>query len=435
MRPARYAPLPNQRSAVEAEREMDDAFEDDNASDHGETTPLTVNISSVSDTARPLATSTPTPGAYDFERDYDYPPPGSPPRPTSTALPNAYGNSNGLLPSSPIVRTTPRPLSLFRRAFGNLLPSHYQRLPLQPEAPGRGGGMQNDGVFANVMAKPSAPRTQLTEDGDVYIVPEEVQAEAPPSYAAASADAAPAYWENTVHAPSTIDFNGDMLIDELPTGPVITFFITTLVSWFFQLPGFILTYLLHGSHAGKYGSQAGLALTLIQFGLGATFSGAEDLPGLGEDGSNGEGAPIHFPGSDGEPALPAPSDSPVSNDSDPMSSRMGSEWISFILMTIGWFLLLTAIIGYVRVKRFEMSIRAAHTQDRAGFSPEDHERDLALRRNLEEVFGITMEEGQPETPAPQSFLPQRPPPRTEEQARLIEEEARLERDLRAAGLL
>jgi len=98
---------------------------------------------------------------------------------------------------------------------------------------------------------------------------------------AASADAAPSYWETIVHAPAGLDMNGDMIIDELPTGSVLAFVLTTLISWFFQLPGFILTYLLHGTHAGRFGAQAGLALTLIQWGLGTTVMGAfpsEDPP-------------------------------------------------------------------------------------------------------------------------------------------------------------
>ncbi|KAJ2965417.1 hypothetical protein NUW54_g14125 [Trametes sanguinea] len=50
-------------------------------------------------------------------------------------------------------------------------------------------------------------------------------------------------------------------------------------------PVFVLTYLLHTTHAAKYGSRAGLGLTLIQYGLiqyGGTFG--HGLKG-GVDGS------------------------------------------------------------------------------------------------------------------------------------------------------
>lgn len=114
--------------------------------------------------------------AYDFEWDYDYPPPGSPP---SLAFPNDYGNSNGFLPTSPIVRSDLPQSSMFDRMSGAILPqSSYQRVP--------GGGVHprgrtdDDGIFANVTAKPTPPIPIRLENRDVHIVPEETQEEAPP---------------------------------------------------------------------------------------------------------------------------------------------------------------------------------------------------------------------------------------------------------------
>ena len=154
------------------------------------------------------------------------------------------------------------------------------------------------------------------------------------SYVAASADAAPSYWDNTVHAPSALDLNGDMLIDDLPTGSLVVFVSTTLVSWFFQLPGFILTYLLHGSHAGRLGSQAGLALTLIQFGFGTTVMSAfappspdDAMPSSGEGGSGSE--------MDGFPHWGTNSTTDGDVQADMRMAYAGHEWISFLLMTIG----------------------------------------------------------------------------------------------------
>lgn len=40
-----------------------------------------------------------------------------------------------------------------------------------------------------------------------------------------------------------------------------------LVSMSFQFVGFLLTYLLHTTHAAKNGSRAGLGITLIQLGV------------------------------------------------------------------------------------------------------------------------------------------------------------------------
>ena len=180
----RYAPLLNPRSAPDAERELEDAFDlDDEDEGHAanESTRLTSNITlpqPEEPSAKPETTS--IPGAYDFEREYDFPPPGSPPRPSSRALPNDFGNSNGLLPTSPVIAPKPRQ-SFFRRAVGAILPTHYQRVPTDNHfTRPTGGGIENDGVFANVTAKPQAAQVIRTEDGNVHLVPEDNQKETPP---------------------------------------------------------------------------------------------------------------------------------------------------------------------------------------------------------------------------------------------------------------
>lgn len=150
-------------------REMDDAFDDDDNNDQQEATPLTHFHHRESDPARPTA--------YDFEREYDFPPPGNPPSPSTSAFPNDYGNSNGYLSTSPVIRSSPQ--SIFRRTFGAILPqSYYQRVPSDVRP--RGGGTDNDGVFANVTAKPAPPLSVRTDDGNIHIAPEETQEEAPP---------------------------------------------------------------------------------------------------------------------------------------------------------------------------------------------------------------------------------------------------------------
>lgn len=165
---------------------MADAFDlDEDDDEHHsvqESTPLTNN-----NRQTPSATShvfpretTSIPGAYDFEREYDFPPPGSPPRPSSRALPNDFGNSNGLLPIAPVQIPRQR-ASFFRRAIGAVLPTRYARVPTQdrPTRP-TGGGIENDGVFANVTAKPQPSRVIHTADGGIYVAPEITQDQAPP---------------------------------------------------------------------------------------------------------------------------------------------------------------------------------------------------------------------------------------------------------------
>jgi hypothetical protein len=198
----RYAPLPNNPASEnvvndELEAAFDDSDDEENAS---ESYPL-----------NHLSTTNPqtvVPGTYDFNADYDYPPPGSPPGPSVVALPNNHGNSNGITSFTVDSTAQSRGRGWFRRTATAILPTHYvQRFRLGPRIPSGavGGGTNMDGVFANVTAKPT--RSVRIQDGtqhfiyscvtlnahravgdDTYIVPEDSSAEAPPSYASAQAD-------------------------------------------------------------------------------------------------------------------------------------------------------------------------------------------------------------------------------------------------------
>lgn len=172
-----------------AVEEMEMAFESDDEDQHLDTTPLTRNHSAVArnGSSSPTNILGPAP-AYDFERDYDYPPSGSPPGSSTTLSGTAVGNSNGIIPTFVPIQTSSstssqsRP-SLLRRAVGALLPQHYARVPTSEtsDASARivGGGIENDGVFSNVLAKPSAPATVETQDG-IQVMPEDAQKDAPP---------------------------------------------------------------------------------------------------------------------------------------------------------------------------------------------------------------------------------------------------------------
>ncbi|KAF5382088.1 hypothetical protein D9615_004316 [Tricholomella constricta] len=395
-------------------QELHDAFESDSDDDHDDH----------HHHQHPSRPATVIPGAYDFERDraYDHPPPGSPPPPSSRALPNDYGNSNGQLPTSTVRRTHPTP-SFFRRAVGALLPSHYVQVPTsdpssQASRTVIGAGIENDGVFANVMAKPQPSQVVQSQDGSIYMVPEDNQKEVPPSYSDAQADAVPPYWETTVHAPLSAiqDPSADMVIDDLPTGGFWLFAINLFISYFFQFVGFLFTYLLHTSHAAKFGSRAGLGLTLIQFGFYSRQVGFSDDTSEVDKGA--EGTVRGWPGTQSADTN-VTATAPMADDSmlPVISSK---DWLAFLFMTLGWFIFLSSIIGYARIKRWERSIRAAAQP--TPVSPEAVERDIAIRRNIASVFGVAFED--------------------EEEVRararleaLQQQDARLTRDLQAAGLL
>ncbi|KZT19267.1 hypothetical protein NEOLEDRAFT_1245943 [Neolentinus lepideus HHB14362 ss-1] len=407
---ARYAPLPNPRTDPDAHNEMEAAFDDSDDEDEQNATeshPLNPSSNAPSHRHTQSNASPPVPGAYDFENfDYaSYPPPGSPPGPCDRALPNDYGNSNGLVPEGPATDagSSRRGGGWFGRAAA-VLPTHFvQRLRRQEAASGPvGGGLNNDGVFANVTAKPS--RGVRVQDGDqTYVVPEEAQKDAPPSYAAAQADAVPPYWETTVHAPSSPSSAGEIIIDSLPTGSLFSFLWNMLVSISFQFVGFLLTYLLHTTHAARLGSRAGLGVTLIQYGFALRSRNDATYGGGGADsvdvssGGNGNGwmppqtAPVPTFSSAVEAdeywkglsngTVPVTQDSPQNMM---VISDVTTEWLSFFLMTVGWFVLLTSIVGFYRVKLWERNILSSQRESAQPPAPSSQ----PYLTQIERVFGI-----------------------------------------------
>jgi len=168
----------------------------------------------------------------------------------------------------------------------------------------------NDGVFSNLAAKPSRES--------------EMEEESLPPYEIAAADAAPPYGETTIIAPG---MNGDeILVEGLPVGNVFSFVWNMLVSMSFQFVGFLLTYLLHTNHAAKNGSRAGLGFTLVQYGF--YLRGRA----LQEDGYGYYG-----------------------EEDKEMFAR--SEWLSYLLMFLGWFIVIRSFSDYIRVKRLEAVMR------------------------------------------------------------------------------
>ncbi|KAI9266418.1 hypothetical protein EDC94DRAFT_603665 [Helicostylum pulchrum] len=176
----------------------------------------------------------------------------------------------------------------------------------------------NDGVFSNMSAKPESDSTK----------PDEI----PPSYEEASADATPPYWQTTIIAPA--DMGDATLVEGLPVGSLLSFFWNLTVSASFQLVGFMLTYLLHTTHAAKDGARAGLGISLIQYGFFVRSRGTLD-----EDFDyDGEG---HETGQDATQA----------------------DIVAYLMMFLGWFIVLRAVSDYYRARNVERIITAEPNAD------------------------------------------------------------------------
>jgi hypothetical protein len=114
-----------------------------------------------------------------------------------------------------------------------------------------------------------------------------------------------------------------MIVEDLPTGSLWLFASNLIISFFFQFIGFLFTYLLHTSHAGKYGSRAGLGLTLIQFG----FYSHSMSTNSGEGGDTSIAAPS---------ATPTPGSAPNLGEQDGVIPNVTpKDWLAFLFMTLG----------------------------------------------------------------------------------------------------
>jgi len=127
-----------------------------------------------------------------------------------------------------------------------------------------------------------------------------------------------------------------------------------MISVSFHIVGFLLTYLLHSTHAAKNGSRAGLGMTLIRYGFYM-----KDIPNPGAgSGAAGMGSD---PGGDGY-ALPQDPNShdfnpdTVQGDNGGISDVSGSDWVAYIMMIVGWFILIRAVSDYLKARRHEQLV-------------------------------------------------------------------------------
>ncbi|KAL9012658.1 MAG: hypothetical protein Q9173_002582 [Seirophora scorigena] len=234
-----------------------------------------------------------------------------------------------------------------------------------PVAPGRTRGMpystfasSNDGVFANLNAKPERGEKQ--------------EEEKPPSYEAAAADATPPYWETTTILAPGFSSPDEVYVEGLPVGSLFSFVWNGMISMSFPYVGFLLTYLLHTTHAAKNGSRAGLGITLIQYGFSVRSSSppSSSQPGNAADGAFAQPTDpnsIDFdPNTVGDSATAAAAAAAAMAASQQgtgsaatqstLSSIANSEWLAYTLMIVGWFILIRAVSDFFKARRHEQLV-------------------------------------------------------------------------------
>ena len=142
----------------------------------------------------------------------------------------------------------------------------------------------------------------------------------------------------------------EVYVDGLPVGSIFSFVWNAMISMSFQLVGFLLTYLLHTTHAAKNGSRAGLGLTLVQYGF--YMKGSSESSGT--DGGGDQYVPPPDPNS--HSFDPSSVGENGGSDGGAMSTISTSEWISYVLMIVGWFILIRAVSDFLRARRHEQLV-------------------------------------------------------------------------------
>ncbi|KAN0061149.1 hypothetical protein ACQY0O_006884 [Thecaphora frezii] len=319
-------------------------------------------------------------------------------------------------------------LGRFGRIVGMGFPgARYETVQRRASGPGgsdgsrrprvMGGGIGQDGVFANLNAKPERPRRAGPNGPDDRGDDDDLADETlPPTYEVAAADATPPYWETTILGTASglhplanglgwtpggahVGAVEDLIVDGLPVGNFFGFAWNMLVSMTFQFVGFLLTYLLHTSHAARCGSRAGLGITLIQYGFYLRDRAAEIVQGkAGGDESAGSWfgddmddqvarrsirlvsraleklrsieLPTGTAGSGGSgttlaDAFAAQGDAIQSQQELQQSMSASTEWFAYILMAIGGFILLSSLLSYYRINRWGQSLVDAARREQA----------------------------------------------------------------------
>lgn len=256
---------------------------------------------------------------------------------------SSVSRSAQALSSGSIASRIPVAINSIRNQFNFL-----DRLFPKKYTPGErmGEGSENDGVFSNLSAKPDLST--------------ELECDKPPTYEEAAADSTPPYWENSVQAPG---FGEEVFIDGLPVGNIINFAWNLLVSASFQFIGFLLTYILHTSHAAKHGSRAGLGVTFITYGYNLIpHTKSYDNNNKKIANSKIEPTDANNYNIDTDNKIEGSLDnyhSSLSSGTDPVVEDESSTfmvWLAYGVILFGLLIIVKAFLNYRRAKKMEDTI-------------------------------------------------------------------------------
>lgn len=221
----------------------------------------------------------------------------------------------------------------------NILDRFFKRRNNANGSNSRGVGF--DGVFSNLSAKPD-------RDG----ANEHTQQDNPPTYDEAAADMSPSYYGMDLS--STDMYYDEICIEGLPVGNIANLFWNIIVSTSFQFVGFLVTYLLHTSHAAKQGSIFGLGLTFIGYAYSMRPRNVDVK--VGKD-KTADRIKIENPNDYNDLQIPEDG-TEMDNFESSLSHGLEEKKQSWSFITIfaallGIFIAIKSIYDYVKVKKME----------------------------------------------------------------------------------
>lgn len=171
-------------------------------------------------------------------------------------------------------------------------------------------------------------------------------------------------------APGHLNSSDDVYVDGLPVGSLFSFVWNGMISMSFGIVGFLLTYLLHTTHAAKNGSRAGLGINLVEYGFYMRSGASKVTPPVPGNPSDPAFAAPQNPNShDFDPskvadsaaaaaaaAMSQASEQASSNGSSSVSTFANSDWLAYALMIVGWFILIRAVTDFFKARRHEQLV-------------------------------------------------------------------------------
>ncbi|KAI8870461.1 hypothetical protein GQ42DRAFT_178572 [Ramicandelaber brevisporus] len=165
---------------------------------------------------------------------------------------------------------------------------------------------------------------------------------------------------------SIIDNNGangtdEIYVEGMPVGSIYLMLINALVSGVVQVVGFMLCFLLARTHAARCGAYLGLGATMLQYGFSIRGNVLRDMQRdsqTGIDLTTGKPATPTVPpvvsggGNNMNPAEMLNDPNGPASESD----ALHNGFLAYILIILGWLLIIRALLDYIRLRRLEAII-------------------------------------------------------------------------------